>query len=236
MKESERLYFYYNPQRELEKYVVGGWEEHKHLTIRIWHDKKEFDLHISDETYPEGHKKRGKALFKMTFEEFNALNVELDCFDSSKLLRYFKTTLSPSKLIRTNSYIQLLPKDENSINRIFKIQSNKRRGKMRRNLQPKDFEDFLMWPEEIAKHDTGAFVVYRMKRGKHILNGYAYRYPAHMGTNRFIFVSKKEMNALQKEIMLFFYTTFQKVKFKDRRIIFLFKRLLKQRLPHLKGI
>lgn len=221
MEELEKLFYFYNPDEELKKVVVGGLldEKHKHLTLRIWNKERKVDLHINDESLPKGHPDKYFTIFEITFDKLKELVKEMEKFDLSIFKHFFEETITVGRLRRSNSYLQTISDDLNNAKRYFKLKSNGRRGKFKRDLKFHDVEDLLFWPEDVIDHEKGAFLAYRIKKGKHLLNGYVYRFPIHAGTSKFIFVSKRKMNKFQSQVMQFACTAIEKVDFKNKEYV-----------------
>lgn len=229
-----KFHFYSNSDKEFEKYVLGEWNN-KHLTLRVWNETKEFDIHIKNLSVPHDHPDRYYTVIKMKFSELEKFAEEFSKFDLSKINQLFQQKINLGKLVRNNCYLVSISDDEESMKRIFKISPNKRRVKMRKDLLSQDFSDMILYPKEVLDFEKGAFLVYQWKRGVEKINGYVYRFSYHKDF-QFTYVSKKSMNKFQREIFLFFFGILQDLDFENKEwVMSQLNGLVKSRFPNYKA-
>lgn len=228
-----KFHFYSNTDKEFEKYMLGEWDN-KHITLRIWNETKEFDLHIKNLLLPNDHPDKYYTIIKMKFSELEKFGEEFIKFDLSKAKQLFDQKINFGKLGKRNCHLVSIGEKEDSMNRIFKISPNNRRIKFRNDLLKQDFSDLVFYPDEILSIQNGAFLVYERKRGVERINGFVYRFPFHKDTE-FAYVSKKSMNKFQKEVFLFFFQILRKMEFENKEwVIGKLEEIIKKRFPYAK--
>jgi hypothetical protein len=235
MNELAGVYFYRNEDREFEKYMVGGIfnNPNQHLTLRLWHDKRELDLHLTNESLPKGHPDRYYTIFRISYDNLEQLGLELQNLDFKSLLPEF-LTMNLGKLNKTNCYLQLMTGDLTDLKqKMFKLKgSRKNKGRFSDEFPIDEIRKQMYMPGQLKRTEEGAFLIWRVKKGKALMHGYAYRYAIHMGTSKFIFISKKAMNKFQRKAIFLLYDKLRLIEFDNKDYVMTeFEKVLKRQFP-----
>lgn len=221
----KNFFIWVNEKPELEKYTFHLGNPEHHYTIRVWNNKREVDLHLTNEKLNKDDPNKYKTLFKISFYSLKKILVLLKQLDYPKLFNsILNNKISVGKLNQYKCLLIPINPDDPKFNEIYKQKKGKNSNRIKLN---KDF-DFLnllsqpITPEDGLNNISGSFMVLRRKKmGVFTSNGFVYRLNIGNlhGSRTYLYFSKSHMKNFKKSIGTLLYNILSKVEFENKKIV-----------------
>ncbi len=183
--------------------IVVGISPTMHLTVHFGTQSKVLDIHLTDETKIGAEKY--KTLFKIEHEKGLQLLKEVTAGIIKKLPQvYLRKRINLGKLKHHNCIFSKLDGVEDVLPNL--IHQNKKRVKLARSAKKSALVSLIKTADDLRKEPHGRlFIVYKVRRGKWINQGFIW-YPPNLKGNRPFFVTRKNFNTFQKYVLQLFLT------------------------------
>ena len=191
------------------KFILGGLNSNKHLTIGFYHKSKTLDVHLKNHKTGEY-----SSIIKMTLFRFFLMMNRLGRFQMYLLLELiFECKINPGKLKKHN--LLILPQNTASDNHRDLLRIQKKGKKFRLNTK-KNFDEILDQihsAEKIVDFKDEACFVYDNNLN---YQGFAFNFTFLPGI---YFITKKKYNRMGKKILLYTYNYLRRTKFENKKFV-----------------
>lgn len=221
-----KFFIWINEHPEFQKFSFNIGDPTYHYTFRIWNDKREIDLHRTNENLTKGDPNYYQTLFRISFFSLGRIIVFLKQFDADSFVKtMFKNKINSGKLKRYNCVLIPLDSKNTDYEKIYISKKKKDKNRIKLNKEF-DFSNFVIpiTPEEGLSHPVCCFMVLKYKRGRWLMNGSVYRFPntnIH-GKRSFVFFSPSLHKELKKSYKLLLLNILDKIEFYNKENVVAF--------------
>lgn len=213
------LFLWINTLPDTAKLTFKIDDSNFHYTIRVWKKERFIDLHKTDESYPVGDLNRYSPICRISFFGIGRVLVGLKNLDHEHFfMRMLKSKITVGKLKRYRCVLYPLDQREDQMQTIFKIKKKRSGTKVKfdKDLDLSVLGTFIP-PEDALNHPVKAFMVWRVKKGCLLKNGFVYRLPLNKfhGDRSFVYFSPKLEREFMKMGSIVFRIALTQIKFND---------------------